>query len=111
MARRMVTQWGMSEKVGTVTMGHKEELVFLGRDLGEQRTYSEEVAAVIDEEIRSIINHGYQTAKTILTRQRAKMDAVVERLKEVETIDGKELDDILAREEPEAPAAASSSAS
>ncbi|HEV8597665.1 MAG TPA: ATP-dependent zinc metalloprotease FtsH [Candidatus Dormibacteraeota bacterium] len=111
MARRMVTQWGMSEKVGTVTMGHKEELVFLGRDLGEQRTYSEEVAAVIDEEIRSIINHGYQTAKAILTRQRAKMDAVVERLKEVETIDGKELDDILAREEPEAPAAASSSAS
>jgi cell division protease FtsH len=111
MARRMVTQWGMSEKVGTVTMGHKEELVFLGRDLGEQRTYSEEVAAVIDEEIRSIINHGYQTAKTILTKQRAKMDAVVERLKEVETIDGKELDDILAREEPEAPAAASSSAS
>jgi cell division protease FtsH len=111
MARRMVTQWGMSEKVGTVTMGHKEELVFLGRDLGEQRTYSEEVAAVIDEEIRSIINHGYQTAKTILTKQRAKMDAVVERLKEVETIDGKELDDILAREEPQAPAAASSSAS
>jgi cell division protease FtsH len=111
MARRMVTQWGMSEKVGTVTMGHKEELVFLGRDLGEQRTYSEEVAAVIDEEIRSIINHGYQTAKAILTKQRAKMDAVVERLKEVETIDGKELDDILAREEPEAPAAASSSAS
>jgi cell division protease FtsH len=111
LARRMVTQWGMSEKVGTVTMGHKEELVFLGRDLGEQRTYSEEVAAVIDEEIRSIINHGYQTAKTILTKQRAKMDAVVERLKIVETIDGKELDEILASEEPEAPAAASSSAS
>src|SRR5881392_2688575 len=63
MARRMVTQWGMSEKLGTVTMGHKEELVFLGRDLGEQRNYSEEVAAIIDEEIRSIINHGYQTAK------------------------------------------------
>ena len=111
MARRMVTQWGMSEKVGTVTMGHKEELVFLGRDLGEQRTYSEEVAAVIDEEIRSIINHGYQTAKAILTKQRGKMDAVVERLKVVETIDGKELDEILAAEEPQAPAAASSSAS
>src|SRR5947207_3200891 len=61
MARRMVTQWGMSDKLGTVTMGHKEELVFLGRDLGEQRNYSEEVAAIIDEEIRSIINHGYQT--------------------------------------------------
>jgi cell division protease FtsH len=111
MARRMVTQWGMSEKLGTVTMGHKEELVFLGRDLGEQRNYSEEIAAIIDEEIRAIINHGYQTAKAILTKQRSKMDAVVERLKVVETIDGKELDDILAGEEPEAPAAASSSAS
>jgi cell division protease FtsH len=97
----------MSEKLGTVTMGHKEELVFLGRDLGEQRTYSEEVAAMIDEEVRRIIDHGYQTAKTILTQQRTKMDAVVERLKVVETIDGKELDEILAGEES-APAASSS---
>ena len=111
LARRMVTQWGMSEKLGTVTMGHKEELVFLGRDLGEQRNYSEEVAAIIDEEIRSIVDHGYQTAKGVLTKQRSKMDAVVERLKIVETIDGKELDQILNLEEPQAPAAASSSAS
>jgi cell division protease FtsH len=109
-ARRMVTQWGMSEKLGTVTMGHKEELVFLGRDLGEQRNYSEEVAAIIDEEIRSIVNHGYQTAKVILTAQRHKMDAVVEQLKIVETLDSKQLDAILAGED--APiAAASSSAS
>jgi cell division protease FtsH len=111
MARRMVTQWGMSEKLGNVAMGHREELVFLGRDLGEQRNYSEEVAAVIDEEIRSIVNHGYQTAKTILSGQRDKMDAVVERLKVVETLDAKELDEILNREAPEAPAAASSTAS
>jgi len=110
-ARRMVTQWGMSEKLGTVTMGHKEELVFLGRDLGEQRNYSEEIAAIIDEEIRSIVDHGYQTAKAVLTKSRTKMDAVVERLKVVETIDGKELDEIIAREEPQQPAAASSSAS
>src|SRR5207244_1575138 len=83
------------------------ELVFLGRDLGEQRNYSEEIAAVIDEEIRAIINHGYQTAKGILTAQRLKMDAVVEQLKIVETLDGKQLDEILARESP--PAAAASS--
>jgi len=108
MARRMVTQWGMSEKLGTVAMGHREELVFLGRDLGEQRNYSEEIAAIIDEEIRAIIGHGYQTAKTILTAQRDKMDAVVEQLKIVETLDGKELDAILQREEPQAPAASSS---
>jgi cell division protease FtsH len=111
MARRMVTQWGMSDKLGTVAMGHREELVFLGRDLGEQRNYSEEVAAIIDEEIRSIVDHGYQTAKSILTLQRHKMDAVVEQLKVVETLDAKQLDEILAREAPEAPAAASSSAS
>src|SRR5229473_1590625 len=110
MSRRMVTQWGMSDKLGNVAMGHREELVFLGRDLGEQRNYSEEVAAIIDEEIRSIINHGYQTAKGILVAQRDKMDLVVERLKVVETLDGKELDEIL-NQEPEAPAAASSSAS
>ena len=111
MARRMVTQWGMSDKLGNVAMGHREELVFLGRDLGEQRNYSEEVAAVIDEEIRSIVDHGYQTAKVILSAQRHKMDAVVERLKIVETLDAKELDEILNREAPEAPAAASSTAS
>jgi cell division protease FtsH len=107
MARRMVTQWGMSDKLGTVAMGRHEELVFLGRDLGEQRNYSEEVAAIIDEEIRSIVDHGYQTAKGILTQQRRQMDAVVEQLKVVETLDAKELDEILAREAPQAPAASS----
>ena len=110
-ARRMVTQWGMSDKLGMVQMGHREELVFLGRDLGEQRTYSEEVAAIIDEEVRNILDHGYQTAKNILSNSRSKMDAVVERLKLVETIDGKELDEIIRGEEPRQPAAASSSAS
>src|ERR1700716_1180309 len=107
MARRMVTQWGMSDKLGNVAMGHREELVFLGRDLGEQRNYSEEVAAIIDEEIRSIVNHGYQTATAILTQQRHKMDVVVEKLKVVETLDGKGPDELLAREAPEAPAASS----
>ena len=96
MARRMVTQWGMSDKVGTVTMGRKEELVFLGRDLGEQRNYSEEVAGLIDQEIKGIIGEGHDKAKRILTRQRAKMDIVVERLKIDETIDARELDEILA---------------
>jgi cell division protease FtsH len=107
MARRMVTQWGMSEKLGTVTMGHKEELVFLGRDLGEQRNYSEEVAALIDEEVRKIILHGYETAKRILTAKRAQMDTVVERLMVVETIDATELDQLM-NQTPSGKAAASS---
>jgi cell division protease FtsH len=109
MARRMVTQWGMSDKLGTVAMGHREELVFLGRDLGEQRNYSEEVAAIIDEEIRSIVDHGHKVATGILTQQRHQMDLVVEQLKVVETLDGSQLDEILARGAPAA--AASSSAS
>src|SRR5437879_6088707 len=96
MARRMVTQWGMSDKLGMVTMGHKEELVFLGRDLGEQRTYSEEVAALIDEEIKGFVSEAYEKAKRNLTEQRSKMDAVVERLKVEETLDAAQLDEILA---------------
>jgi cell division protease FtsH len=91
-ARRMVTQWGMSDRVGTVMMGTKDEQVFLGRDLGEQRNYSEELAAVIDEEVKSIISHAYDTAKQILTEMRPQMDRVVERLKVVETIDAAELE-------------------
>src|SRR4030081_2251880 len=96
MARRMVTQWGMSEKVGNIMMGQKEELVFLGRDLGEQRTYSEEVAAIIDSEVKNIIDEAYDTARQIVTEQKPKMDAVVERLKVVETIDAAQLDAIVA---------------
>src|SRR5438874_6638228 len=96
-ARRMVTQWGMSEKVGTIMMGQKEELVFLGRDLGEQRTYSEEVAAIIDSEVKNIISNGYETAKRILTEQRDKMTVVAEHLMVVETIDAAELTELLAR--------------
>src|SRR6202047_3099450 len=95
MARRMVTQWGMSEKLGTVTMGHKEELVFLGRDLGEQRNFSEEVAQLIDEEVRSLIKEAYETAKRILTEQRANMEMVVRRLRIEETIDAGRLEDIV----------------
>jgi cell division protease FtsH len=82
----------MSDRVGTVMMGTKDEQVFLGRDLGEQRNYSEELAAVIDEEVKSIISHAYDTAKQILTEMRPQMDRVVERLKVVETIDAAELE-------------------
>jgi cell division protease FtsH len=104
MARRMVTQWGMSEKLGTVTMGRKEELVFLGRDMGEQRNFSEEVAQLIDEEVRSLIREAFETAERILTERRAKMDAVVQRLRVQETIDAAQLDEILSAPQPGAAA-------
>ena len=95
MARRMVKRWGMGDKVGTVQMGHQEELVFLGRDLGEQRNYSEEVAARIDGEVKGLIGSAFNEAKRILAENRARMDAIVERLKVQETIDAGELDALL----------------
>src|SRR5438094_525624 len=82
---------------------HKISIISRGMALGSTLSLPE-------EEIRSIVDHGYQTAKGVLSKSRTKMDAVVERLKVVETIDGKELDEILARAEPAQPAAASSSA-
>ena len=95
MARRMITRWGMGDKVGTVQMGQREELVFLGRDLGEQRNYSEEVAARIDGEIKDLIAGGFDAAKRILSERRGQMDRIVERLKVQETIDGADLDELL----------------
>jgi cell division protease FtsH len=107
MARKMVTQWGMSDKLGTVAMGVKEEMVFLGRDLGEQRNYSEEIAALIDEEVRGLVSDGYETAKRILTERRGHLELVAEQLKTVETIDAAEFDALLAQEPPAAAASRS----
>ncbi len=95
LARRMVTEWGMSEKLGPLTFGHKEELVFLGRDLGEQRNYSEEVAGEIDQEVHRLVDAAYQRAKKILTEKRDKLIALAEYLKEEETIEGWQMDAIL----------------
>jgi cell division protease FtsH len=95
LARRMVTEWGMSEKLGPLTFGHKEELVFLGRDLGEQRNYSEEVAGEIDQEVHRLVDAAYQRAKKILTEKREKLIALAEYLKQEETIEGWQMDAIL----------------
>jgi cell division protease FtsH len=86
-ARNMVTQWGMSERLGPRTFGHKQELVFLGREIGEQRNYSEKVAEEIDEEVRRLIDHAYQTAREVLIDNRERLDRLVKILLEEETID------------------------
>jgi len=91
-ARQMVTQWGMSESLGPRTFGRKEELVFLGREISEQRDYSEKVAEEIDEEVRLIIDEAYARAKQILTDARLKLDQLAQRLIEDETIEGEELE-------------------
>ncbi len=94
-ARQMVTQWGMSERLGPRSFGRKEEMVFLGREISEQRDYSEKVAEEIDEEVRRLIDRAYQTAKQLLTEHRAKLDEIVEHILIRETLDGDDLTKLL----------------
>jgi cell division protease FtsH len=94
-ARRMVCDFGMSEELGPLTLGHKSGPVFLGRDIHEDRNYSEEVAAKIDVEIRRIVDASYDNATRILTENREIMDRIVNALLEKETISGEELDRII----------------
>jgi cell division protease FtsH len=94
MARSMVTRLGMSEQLGPMVYGQKEELIFLGREISEQRDYSEAIAELIDQEVRRIVNESYERAKQILTQYRDKLDAVSERLLEVETLSRDEFEAI-----------------
>jgi cell division protease FtsH len=105
-ARNMVTQWGMSERLGPRTFGNKQELVFLGREIGEQRNYSEKVAEEIDEEVRRLVDHAYQTARNLLIENRDRLDKLVKVLLDKENIEGDDLKrvlDGLEIEEPPAP--------
>jgi len=95
LARKMVTEYGMSERIGPLTLGTKEEQVFLGRDISRSKNYSEEVAHDIDKEIRHIIDHCYEKARAILTENRHKLDKIAAVLKERETIEGAELEALL----------------
>ncbi len=95
LARKMVMEYGMSDRLGPLQFGHKEEMVFLGRDLGEQRNYSEAVAVEIDQEVRRLITQAYAKAKEILERYRPQLDAVSQRLIKDETLDGPTFDAML----------------
>ncbi len=95
MARRMVTEFGMSEGLGPVAYGQKDELVFLGREIGEQRDYSDDTARLIDEEVRRIVEEAYQQARRFLEEHRDVLDQIAQRLMEVETLEGKELEALL----------------
>ncbi len=87
-ARSMVTEYGMSNRIGPMALGHKEELVFLGRDFGEQRNYSEQTAREIDEEIRRIIQESFDKAYNVLTQNKARLIMISERLIKEETLEG-----------------------
>jgi cell division protease FtsH len=94
MARVMVTRLGMSEAMGPMVYGQKEELIFLGREISEQRDYSESVAEQIDQEVRSLVADSYDKARQILSQYRDKLDAVAGRLLEVETVTRDEFEEI-----------------
>jgi len=87
-ARSMVTEYGMSSIIGPIALGHKEELVFLGRDLNEQRNYSEQTAREVDEEVRRIIQEAFDRAYQILTQNKTRLIMISERLIKEETLEG-----------------------
>lgn len=94
-ARQMVTEFGMSERLGLVKLGHKRQEIFLGRDIAEERNYSEEIAYAIDQEVRNIIDSCYDKVRTILTDNADDLAKVATTLLKKEVLEGKELDVIL----------------
>lgn len=99
-ARTMVTRWGMSEKLGPMTFGKKEELVFLGKELGEQRDYSDAVAQEIDAEVRKLVKEAHEAALKTLREHRAILDRVAKKLMEIETLDMEAFEAVFNGQEP-----------
>jgi len=87
LARRMVTEFGMSDRLGPLSFGKRDELVFLGREIGEQRNYSDEIAKTIDEEVRAIIDRAYERATQVLETHRDRLDQLAQKLIAEETVD------------------------
>ncbi|OWK27487.1 MAG: cell division protein FtsH [Parcubacteria group bacterium GW2011_GWA2_38_13b] len=94
-ARKLVRQYGMSEKIGPVTFGENEDLVFLGREIGEHRNYSEEIASKIDREVTRLINNAQKTAKKILSLNKEKLEKIARELIEKEMIEQKEFNKLI----------------
>jgi cell division protease FtsH len=94
MARSMVTRLGMSSELGPMVYGQKEEMIFLGREISEQRDYSEDVAKQIDIEVRKLVGEAYEQSKAIVNQYRDKLDTVAQRLLEVETISREEFEEM-----------------
>ncbi len=94
MARKMVCEWGMSEKMGMVEYGDHDDYVFLGRDISRQRDYSEATAQEIDREVRKLCDDAYGRAKDMLSKNRDKLEIIAKSLLEYETLDGRQIRDI-----------------
>ncbi|MEW6674465.1 MAG: ATP-dependent zinc metalloprotease FtsH [Nitrospirota bacterium] len=95
LARKMVTEWGMSEKLGPLTFGKKDEQIFLGREIAKHKDYSEKTAIDIDEEVKRIVIESYNISKKLLAEKHDLLDALAKALLEKETMDGAEIDAII----------------
>jgi cell division protease FtsH len=94
LARRMVTDFGMSDKLGPRTFGDKQELVFLGREISEQKDYGAQLADNIDDEVDRVIREAHDMAKKILTENKSKLVSLAQKLIEKETLEGEELEKV-----------------
>lgn len=95
LARKMVTEWGMSERMGPLTFGKREEHVFLGREIAKHRDYSDKTAEEIDEETKRIVTEAYHQTKDLLEKNRNLLDAIAKALLERETLEANEIDQII----------------
>lgn len=95
LARKMVTEWGMSEKLGPLTFGKKDEQIFLGREIAKHKDYSEKIAEEIDDEVKKLVTDAYEQASKLLTDNRVILDAFAKKLLEKETMDSHEIEDLL----------------
>jgi cell division protease FtsH len=100
MTRSMVTQWGMSEKLGPIRYVDREELVFLGREISERRNYSDKVAQEIDEEVRKFVDEAHRRCHQLLSTYWHKVDLIAAKLLEVETLDAQQFDALMRGEDP-----------
>ena len=116
MARKMVCEWGMSDKMGPLTFGKQEEQIFLGREIAQHRDYSEQTAEQIDEEVRRFVMEGYNTAKSVLEKHADALTRLAEALLEREVLDAHEIaalvkgDELPSRSTPPPPSEAPESA-
>jgi cell division protease FtsH len=101
LARRMVCEWGMSETLGPLTFGKREEQIFLGREIAQHRDYSEQTAITIDQEVRRIVEENYQRSHQLLSENVEILHAMAQSLLEKETLDGRDIDQIITAIKPE----------
>jgi len=100
LARSMVTEYAMTDSLGQRSFGQKEELIFLGREISEQRDYSEEMAVAIDREIKALVDRAYERAQEVLSTHRDALDRVAHKLIEEETLDAESFRALLVRASP-----------